>query len=140
AAGVATGEAQAPRHFLGGEAALMRLQSTATSSPALEGLVVGGLGRVSVWRLELEARYGEGRLEAGAGQSRRDLVEGEVMLGIRPVPWISLKAGPHARGFLVDGVTERWLLWDARLRVDAFVAAPAIRGYLELGGALSGNT
>jgi hypothetical protein len=132
--------AQAPRYLIAGEAALARLQNTASPAGALQGMAIGGMGHASVWRLELDARYGEGKLEQSGTGALRDLVEGEVMLGIRVVPWLSLRGGPQLRGFLVGGITERWLLWEARVRVDAFVAPRAIRGYLEVGGAVSGNT
>ncbi len=138
---VASAQAQAARYLLSGGGSLVRLQSTAGTAGSLDGFVIGGSGRASAWRLELEAGYAEGRLKPASGTlPSRDLVEGEVMLGVRPVPWLVLRGGPHARGYVQGGVTERWLLWEARARVDAFVAAPTIRGYLEVGGALSGST
>src|SRR5262249_30865948 len=87
-----------------------------------------------------DLQYDEGRLDAHQGAPLpRDMVEGHFMLGVRPVRWLSLKTGPHARGYVAGGITERWLLWEARATADAYIVYPGIRGYVELGGTLHGS-
>ena len=133
--------AQAARYLISGGGSYVRLQSTAPSiTDQLSGVLASARGRMSAWRFEVEVGYAEGTLRPRSGNpAARDLVEGYAVLGIRPVPWISLSGGPHARGYLQGGITERWLLWEGRARVDTFIAGPAIRGYLEIRQTMSGT-
>jgi hypothetical protein len=138
---VASAHAQGAQFLVTGGVGIVRLQSTAGSvGDKLSGVVIAGTGRASLWKFELDARYAEGKLEARSGTpTARDMVEGQIMFGVRPVPWLSIRAGPHARGYLSGGITERLLLWEARARLDAFIVAPAVRGYVELGGTFRGS-
>ena len=140
-AGAHPAAAQAARFYLGGGVGLLRLQGTAVSPGLLQGAIKAAMGRASLWRFELDLGYSEGSLTDGQGTlAPREFVEGNLLLGIRPVRWLALKAGPHSRGFVQNGVTERWLFWEGRIRADGFVAGPAVRGYIEVGSAFSGTT
>jgi hypothetical protein len=133
--------AQAARFYLGGGVGLLRLQGTAASPGLLQGPIKAAMGRASLWRFELDLGYSEGSLKDRQGTlASRDFVEGNALLGIRPVRWLALKGGPHARGFLQNGITERWLFWEGRIRADGFVAGPAVRGYIEISSAFTGTT
>jgi len=134
--------AQGFRVALNGGGTLVRLQRTVgLRTDELTGVAASGEGRLSLWRIELGAEYLEGQLEprGSSAASPRDLVEGSVVLGVRPVPWLVFKGGPHARGYVQGGVTERWVSWEAGVRADVAMAAPAVRGHLEVWHALSGD-
>lgn len=133
--------AQAARYLLTLGGGSVRVQSTTSAvGDQLSGAVFGGGGRFSFGKLEADVHYDEGKLNPRSGTPLpRDLVEGHFMVGVRPVPWLSIKTGPHARGYVAGGITERWLLWEARIAADAFIIYPAVRGYVELGGTLHGS-
>jgi hypothetical protein len=133
--------AQAPRYLLNLGVGSIRLESTTSSvGDQLSGIVFGGGGRVSFGKLEADVHYDEGHLDAQSGTPvPRDLVEGHLMVGVRPVSWLSIKTGPHARGYVAGGITERWLLWEARVTADAYIIYPVVRGFLEAGGTLHGS-
>src|SRR6059058_3814534 len=73
----------------------------------LTGTVVGGQGSVALGRLELALGYVQGKIgPEGAGSRGQDLVEGVALLGVRPAPWLSVAAGPHARSYMLTGGTQ----------------------------------
>src|SRR3989441_13156293 len=61
------------------------------------------------------------RIRAGV---RPDLVEGTGMLGARPLTWLTLETGPHARAYSLAGSTQRWLFWELRAGAAAAFAGP----------------
>src|SRR5207247_11481382 len=74
----------------------------------LGGAVAGSFGGptfgvqagLSLAKFTLSAQYLEGRLQPRSGSPdtvSRDLVEARLLLALRPVPWLSLGAGPHIR-------------------------------------------
>src|SRR2546421_8618136 len=46
----------------------------------------------------------------------RSLIEGALLVGFRPVEWLTLSGGPHARAYAASGQTQRWLFWELRVR------------------------
>jgi len=120
--------AQLLRHLgADGELSTVRLSSaTPGGGESLSGIVVGGGGRLSVGPVSLEASYAQGHLSADTGSApARDLVDGAVFVAWRPLPWLALKAGPHLRAYVAPagGGTERWVLWEARVFVEAPILA-----------------
>jgi hypothetical protein len=104
--------------------ALVTRTHFASSGPggaeAMSGIVAGGRARLALGPLALSASYDQGRLLADSGSAApRDLVDGAVMLGVRPVPWLTVGAGPHLRAYTNAGGTERWVLWQARVGAEA---------------------
>jgi hypothetical protein len=141
----ARGEAQIPRTSVAGTLLLTRLDrevvplSGNPSNENFTGVALGLQGTVPLWVFELDVRYLNGKLNSKNPDVDLDLVEAEVLLGLRPLPWIVLKAGPHARAFQTVQSTERWLFWEIRARAEAGLLAPRLGTYLEFWGALVGN-
>src|SRR2546429_2981928 len=82
----------------------------------------------------------EGRLEPRSGSTDtvpRDLVEARLLLGVQPVPWLTLGVGPHVRAFVFDTTTVRWVMWQARARVQGALPSPRLETDVELWYALS---
>ncbi len=143
--GPAVSHAQTAEKSVAGTLLLTRLDRELTpvsgspSNESFSGVALGLEGTVPVWRFELDLRYLYGKLNSDNPDLDLDLVEAELMLGLRPLPWVVLKAGPHARAFNTVESTERWLFWEIRARVEAGLLTPRLGSYFELWGALVGN-
>jgi hypothetical protein len=101
-----------------------------------------GEGSLSLGRVSLGVGYLQGKLNpsaVGSPATSRDLVEGTVLLGVRPAAWLTLEAGPHARAYTLTGGTQRWLFWELRARAATAFVGTAVRGYAELWAALSAD-
>ena len=100
----------------------------ARARPALEerldGIVFGLNGAARRGMFQLHAVYQEGSLNADTNAVDTDLVEGELLLAVDPVPWAGIAVGPHLRSFVSEGRTERWVFFETRLRTRAVVAGP----------------
>ena len=133
--------AQGPVRFSAGLAGYAtRLNTEVTSEQQrLSGMSFGVTGAASLGRLSLDVRYLEGVLKTTGGGPGRDVVEGEAMLGVRPLPWAGLKLGPHLRSFITNTGIERWVFWEARVRTEARLGSPRMRSYLELWQVLAGD-
>jgi hypothetical protein len=95
-----------------------------------------GLG-VSV--LGLDVLYRQGTLSADGGADQHELVDGQVLFGLRLGPWLTLEAGPHLRAYVTPAGTERWVLWEGQARVAARVLRPGGWVYLRVGRVLTAD-
>ncbi len=131
-----------PTFTFSGAGAMVWVRSdTAGGAVRLRGPVLAGEGRVALHGVTLAAGLLEGRLQAvggGAGVPR-DLVEARVSVAARPVPWFEVSVGPIVRAYVADTLTERWVFWQARARVDAPILTARLAGYVELWRALSSS-
>jgi len=101
-----------------------------------------GQGALTLGRLSLNVSYLQGTLDpagVGAATTGRDLVEGTVLLGIRPAAWLTLRGGPHARAYTLTGGTQRWLFWEVGARAATAFVGSAVQGYAELWRAVSAD-
>ncbi len=104
------------------------------------GNVFLGQGAVGLGRLQLSVSYLQGTLNRdGAFGASRDLVEGTVMLGARPLTWLTLETGPHARAYTLTAGTQRWLFWELRARAASAFVGSAVQGYAELWRAIAAD-
>lgn len=128
-----------PRAALGAEGAWLRLHGQlGATRETLRGPALAGDGRLAIGRIVLGAGYLEARLEPDGGTAPpRDLVEGRAFLGAEPWPWISVTAGPMVRAYVTDLAIERWVLWQARARVQGPLLRTTLATYVELWRALS---
>lgn len=109
-----------------------------TGTTEFSGATVGGQGSVSFGHLDLSVSYHQGKIDpVAASGTGHDLVEGSVLAGVRPAPWLRLAVGPHARAYQLTGGTQRWLFWELRVRAAGAFIGSAARGYVELWRALS---
>jgi hypothetical protein len=122
----------------------MRVNST--SGPAtqkLSGAVFGFQGHALFARLvTLNLGYWQGQITPAQGQpaqiAPRDVVEGYLQIGARPLPWLWLRGGPHAWTYISNAGRQRWLLMEGRARVQGEVL-PDVQSYLELWNVFSAN-
>ena len=133
------GAQQRPAVSFAGAGAFVWVRSdTAGGAMRLRGPVLAGEGRLALGRVALAAGLLEGRLQPVAlATAPRDLVEARLAVAARPVPWLELAAGPVVRAYIADNVTERWVFWQARARVDAPIVTTRLASYVELWRALS---
>jgi hypothetical protein len=110
----------------------MRLNSqTGPSTQKLSGAAFGFQSQiVYLNRITIDLGYWQGKLN-GLGTGDRDVVEGFAQIGVRPMSWLSLRAGPHAWTYISDAGTQRWFLWEGRAHAQGQVL-PALQSYLEV--------
>jgi len=137
------GDAAAQSRFgwgIAGGLALPSVQREADASVAkLSGTTFGGWAHIRYAFVEFGAHYLQGSIDDGAGGSAQDLVEGSAFVHVRPVRQAFLGFGPRARSYVEGGATERWLTWEARAGVDAWLFSELLRSSLEVSLALGGN-
>ena len=110
----------------------------AVSAVRLRGPVLGGEGRLVFNGFSVGLGLSSGTLEAAEqGTGKRDLIEGRLIVAARPLPWLEMSVGPFVRAYVTDSVTERWVFWQARARVDAPIVTASLTSYVELWRALS---
>ncbi len=106
----------------------------------LTGVLLGGEGRVEIGRFSANVRYMEGSVKSTRLDVSQDLVEGEFLIGVSPIDWLTLKLGPHVRSFtFADGTRRRWFYWEGRVRGTARLFDQQLRSYVEVWKALSAD-
>jgi hypothetical protein len=133
---------QGMQFTVGGIAAQQTVQSHVDpASDRFGGLVLGAEGALVSDRLMVRLRYGEGRINPKAGSTLepRDVVEGEALLGLRAMPWLTLWLGPSARAYTTNNGDERWLSWSGRASARGALFPGRMQTFVELWGVLSGN-
>ncbi len=104
----------------------------------LRGPVLGGEGRLVFNQFAVGVGLLSGTLQMADQTVKRDLIEGRLVVAARPLPWLEMSVGPFVRAYVTDSVTERWVFWQARARVDAPMTA-SLTSYVELWRALSSD-
>jgi hypothetical protein len=99
--------------------------------------VFGGEGRVVFSQFAVGLSLLSGTLQTADQTVKRDLIEGRLVIAARPVPWLEMSVGPFVRAYVTDTVTERWVFWQARARVDAPIVTASLTSYVEVWRALS---
>jgi len=111
-----------------------------TAGPVrLRGPVFGGEGRVVFKDFSVGLGLSSGTLQTADQAVKRDLIEGRIVVAARPVPWLEMSVGPFVRAYVTDTVTERWVFWQARARVEAPIVTSSLTSYVELWRALSSD-
>jgi hypothetical protein len=103
----------------------------------LTGPVFGGQAALEFGRVGLDARYVQGSLTPAGGGAGFDLIEGRVRLAVRPLDWLALSTGPHARSYGLVSGTQRWVFWEVGARAASAFIGQAARGYVEVWRAVS---
>lgn len=114
----------------GATAMSLRLTRQSGTTATATGTAFGIEGQVRVRRMSLILRYYQGKLTSDSPLIDQDFVEGEAFVTVQPTRWVSIGVGRHVRAYVEPSGTERWLMWEGRLRLDA-VLLPAVTGYLE---------
>ena len=104
-----------------------------TTSEVGSGAVIGVEGRVGLGRVSVDVSYAQGSLNPEvAGAESRDYVEGDAYLSIVTFPGVILRAGPHARAYITETGTQRWLFWTGHLRGEfTLITSPAFIAFAE---------
>ncbi len=144
---VATSAAHAqgrPTLAFRGDAGFVWVRNDTTAAGAvgpvrLRGPMFGGEGRVVFNGFSLGLGLSSGTLQTADQAVKRDLIEGRLLVAARPVPWLEMSVGPFVRAYVTDSVTERWVFWQARARVEAPIVTASLTSYVELWRALSSD-
>lgn len=99
----------------------------------LSGAVFGFQGQFGYRRrMTLDLGYWQGQLDpASTNAASRDVAEGYALLGVNPLSWLSVRVGPHAWTYISNAGTQRWFLWEGRVRAQGAILSE-IHSYLEL--------
>ena len=127
-----------------GDAGFVWVRNDTTAAGAagpvrLRGPMFGGEGRVVFNGFSLGLGLSSGTLQTADQAVKRDLIEGRLVVAARPVPWLEMSVGPFVRAYVTDTVTERWVFWQARARVEAPIVTASLTSYVELWRALSSD-
>jgi len=127
-----------------GDAGFVWVRNDTTAAGAagpvrLRGPMFGGEGRVVFNGFSLGVGLSSGTLQTADQAVKRDLIEGRLVVAARPVPWLEMSVGPFVRAYVTDTVTERWVFWQARARVEAPIVTASLTSYVELWRALSSD-
>jgi hypothetical protein len=130
--------AQAPELWAGATVIGVRAQGEGILGGRTAGTVLGGLVTARLGTFELEGRYLQGALQPQDDVSpRRDLVQGQLVLGYHATPWLSAHTGARARAYVTSAGTERWLVWLLGARVESPIVGTTVRGHVALWRALA---
>jgi len=118
---------------VGGIAGGVRTRSiVGTTSEVASGAVIGVEGHVGISRVSVDLSYLQGTLNGDiVGTASREYVEGDAFLSVVTFPGVILRVGPHARAYISDVGTQRWLFWTGHLRGELGLIKPAITAYAE---------
>jgi hypothetical protein len=108
------------------------VRSMSTADEALRGAVVGGEAQLQLGRVSFRAGYREGSVRPYSDAAARDYADGHAFIMVTTVPGLIVSAGPHARAYITDVGTQRWLLWTIRLRGEGDLISPSIGGHFEV--------
>jgi hypothetical protein len=127
-----------------GDAGFVWVRNDTTAAGAagpvrLRGPMFGGEGRVVFNGFSLGLGLSSGTLQTADQAVKRDLIEGRLVVAARPAPWLEMSVGPFVRAYVTDSVTERWVFWQARARVEAPIVTASLTSYVELWRALSSD-
>ena len=104
------------------------------------GTTFGVEGALAFGRLVLRCDYAQGSVGPVSGSApARDLIEGGAQIGVRPLRWLTLGGGPHARAYVMDGRSVRWVFWNVRGRAESRFIGSAVTGYVEAWRAVSAD-
>jgi len=103
----------------------------------VRGPVLGGEGRLVFNGFAVGVGLLSGTLQAPDQTVKRDFIEGRLLVAARPLPWLEMSVGPFVRAYVMDSVTERWVFWQARARVETPIVTASLVSYVELWRALS---
>jgi hypothetical protein len=141
---------------------LFALPSQLTAQSGLRGRLAGVLGFASVERqasdttsgngtafgveamlgfgpAELAGRYTQGSVSGDQADDKRDLVQGDLGLRVRPLSAIWIGIGPSARSYVFEVGTERWFTWEARLGFESALGSDVLRAHLQIAYAFAGR-
>ena len=109
-----------------------------TTPERVSGMVFGGEGAATRGRFATRIRYAQGRVTNDS--AGRDVAEGEVLLGYKARPWLTVWFGPHARTFVVPGQSDRrWLLWSGRVTARGTLFPGRVATFVELWQGVTGS-
>ena len=130
-----------PRYgiYVGGSALRIRDLSNGSTATLTSGVPSG---EAFAWfgRFVVEGYYAQGGLTSETGAATRDFVEGRLLAGYRVLTPLTLKAGPHARSYVLGSGTRRRLFWELRASVETPVAGSFAIARLDLWAALAGQS
>jgi hypothetical protein len=115
-------------------ATVASVREAVTQSAATQlrtGATWGGEGAFGIGPATLTVRYLQGSLDSAGGVGAVDFVEGQVLVVVRPLRWVAVGFGPHARSFVQPSGTQRWLMWELHGQGIAPLVGSFLEAYLE---------
>lgn len=105
----------------------------------LEGLLYGVEGRGSWWRLHARGEFRQGRLDRdGPGGSSR-VILARAGIGLRPVRWIALTAGPRITSVDLGGEDELIVRWQVEMHASGPIVDGIATAFASVDGSVGGT-
>jgi hypothetical protein len=121
---------------------IVRSRTRGDTTERLSGTVFSGVATATRDRFALRLGYGQGRVtpDTGSGILARPVAEGELLVGYRARPWLTLWAGPHARTYYGTALgDQRWLFWSARASARGGLFPGRVESFAELWQSFTGS-
>jgi hypothetical protein len=121
---------------------IVRSRTGGDTTERLSGAVFSGEATATRGRFALRLGYGQGRVtpDTGASILSRDVAEGQLLVGYRARPWLTLWAGPHARTYYGTSLgDQRWFFWSARASARGGLFPGRVESFAELWQSVSGS-
>jgi hypothetical protein len=117
-----------------GAASLTERSQVGATTLSWRGTVLGADARVRLGPVGVTLGYWQGSLtpQGGTGGESPDVVEGRVLVGVRPVSWLAVQAGPFARAYVTAAGTQRWFLWRVQARAESELVPDRARSFVSL--------
>jgi hypothetical protein len=124
-----------------GAASLQERSRVGTTTLTWRGTVLGADARVRLGPVGVTLGYWQGSVspQSGAGGESPDVVEGRLLVGVRPLEWLSLQGGPFARAYVTAAGTQRWLLWRLQARAESALIPDRARSFVGLWQVVAAN-
>lgn len=106
----------------------------------LSAAAVGGEIGLALGRFRLRGAYRQSDLDPRTGATlEHDAAEGEIMVGVAPFSWLTIFTGAHRRTYETALGTQRWSMWEFRVRSDVPIVGDRLRAYAEVWPAVAAS-
>jgi hypothetical protein len=119
--------------------ARLRMVGFDEGNGTLSGLLYGVEGRASWWRFHARGEFRQGRLEREGPRGSSRVISARAGLGVRPVEWVALTAGPRVTSVDIEGEDELIVRWQVELHASAPLVAGLASAFASVGGPVAGT-
>jgi len=113
----------------------LRMVGFEGGSDRLEGFLYGAEGRGSWWRLHARGEFRQGRLDRDRRGGSSRVILARAGVGVRPLRWIALTAGPRITSVDLGDEDELIVRWQ----VEMHASGPIVDGFATAFASVDGS-
>ncbi len=118
----------------------MELKGFGAVPASLSGLLYGVEGRATLWHVQARGEYRQGHLDrSGTGLPSGDVIVARASIGIQPLPWLAVTAGPRYSRVKADDGNRHELRWRVELHGSGPLVPGLVRGFASVSGSVAGK-